>query len=36
VWVTTFADLGRIGQLAIAGRLTVGSSLNGAIVSNVM
>jgi hypothetical protein len=28
--------MGRIGQLAIAGKLTAGSSPNGAIVSSVM
>lgn len=33
---TAFAGKGRTGQLAIAGRLTVGSSLNGAMVSSVM
>jgi transposase len=33
---TAFAGKGRAGQLAIAGRLTVGSSLNGAMVSSVM
>ena len=33
---TTFAGAGRTGQLAIAGMLTVGSSLNGAMVSSVM
>ena len=33
---TAFAGMGRAGQLAIAGRLTVGSSLNGAMVSSVM
>ena len=36
VLVTTVTGLGRIGQLAIAGRLTAGSSLKGAIVSSVM
>ena len=37
-WVefTTFAGMGRVGQLAIAGKLTAGSSLNGAMVSSVM
>ena len=35
-WVTAIAGMGRAGQLAIAGRLTVGSSLNGAMVSSVM
>ncbi|MVT71444.1 hypothetical protein GPL21_41420, partial [Bradyrhizobium pachyrhizi] len=30
---TAFAGKSRAGQLAIAGRLTVGSSLNGAMVS---
>jgi protein gp37 len=35
-WGTAFAGKGRAGQLAIAGRLTVGSSLNGAMVSSVM
>ena len=35
-WVTAFAGKGRAGQLAIAGRLTMGSSLNGAMVSRVM
>jgi hypothetical protein len=35
-WVTAFAGESRIGQLAIAGRLTAGSSLNGAMVSSVM
>lgn len=34
--VTAFTGEGRAGQLAIAGRLTVGSSLNGAMVSSVM
>src|SRR3954451_15524173 len=34
--VTAFTGRSRAGQLAIAGRLTVGSSLNGAIVSSVM
>ena len=34
--VTAFAGKSRAGQLAIAGRLTVGSSLNGAMVSSVM
>ena len=34
--VTAFTGQGRAGQLAIAGRLTVGSSLNGAMVSSVM
>jgi hypothetical protein len=34
--VTAFAGESRAGQLAIAGRLTVGSSLNGAMVSSVM
>ena len=34
--VTAFTGMGRIGQLAIAGRLTVGSPLNGAMVSSVM
>ena len=33
---TAFAGVSRAGQLAIAGRLTVGSSLNGAMVSSVM
>jgi hypothetical protein len=32
-WLTAFADIGRAGQLAIVGRLTAGSSLNGAMVS---
>ena len=32
----TFTGVGRAGQLAIAGRLTAGSSLNGAMVSRVM
>jgi len=31
-----FAGMGRISQLAIAGKLTAGSSPNGAIVSSVM
>src|SRR3954469_1863550 len=31
-----FTGVGRIGQLAIAGRLTAGSSLSGAMVSSVM
>ena len=35
-WLTAFADIGRAGQLAIVGRLTAGSSLNGAMVSRVM
>ena len=35
-WGTAFAGKSRAGQLAIAGRLTVGSSLNGAMVSSVM
>lgn len=35
-WDTAFAGKSRTGQLAIAGRLTVGSSLSGAIVSSVM
>jgi hypothetical protein len=35
-WLTAIAGMGRIGQLAIAGRLTAGSSLNGAIVSSDM
>jgi hypothetical protein len=35
-WVTAFTGIGRAGQLAIAGRLTVGSSLNGAMVARVM
>jgi hypothetical protein len=35
-WVTAFTGVGRAGQLAIAGRLTAGSSLNGAMVSRVM
>jgi hypothetical protein len=34
--VTAFTGIGRAGQLAIAGRLTAGSSLNGAMVSRVM
>ena len=34
--ITTFAGIGRIGQLAIAGKLTAGSSPIGAIVSSVM
>jgi hypothetical protein len=34
--VTAFTGKGRADQLAIAGRLTVGSSLNGAMVSSVM
>lgn len=34
--VTAFAGESRAGQLAIAVRLTLGSSLNGAIVSSVM
>ena len=34
--VTAFAGRSRAGQLASAGRLTVGSSLNGAMVSSVM
>lgn len=33
---TAFAGLGRAGQLAIAGRLTAGSSLKGAMVSRDM
>src|ERR1700730_6319409 len=35
-WATAVTGIGRAGQLAIAGRLTVGSSLNGAMVSSVM
>jgi hypothetical protein len=35
-WITAFAGESRAGQLAIAVRLTLGSSLNGAIVSRVM
>src|SRR5437899_10504052 len=35
-WETAFTGKSRAGQLAIAGRLTVGSSLNGAMVSSVM
>jgi|SRR5665213_951590 len=35
-WDTAFAGKSRADQLAIAGRLTVGSSLNGAMVSSVM
>lgn len=35
-WGTAFAGRSRVGQLAIAGRLTVGLSLNGAMVSSVM
>ena len=35
-WGTAFAGQSRAGQLAIAGRLTVGSSLIGAMVSSVM
>ncbi len=35
-WGTAFAGQSRVGQLAIAGRLTVVSSLNGAMVSSVM
>jgi transposase len=35
-WGTAFAGKSRAGQLAIAGRLTLGSSLNGAMVSSVM
>jgi hypothetical protein len=31
-----YTGVGRIGQLAIAGRLTAGSSLSGAMVSSVM
>ena len=34
--VTMSAGMGRAGQLASAGRLTRGSSLNGAMVSSVM
>ena len=34
--VTTFAGIGRIGQLAIAEKLTAGQSPNGAIASSVM
>ena len=34
--VTTFAGKGRIGQLAIAGKLTARSSPIGAIVSSVI
>ena len=34
--VTAIAGVGRTGQLARAGRLTMGSSLNGAMVSSVM
>ena len=34
--VTLSADGNRAGQLAIVGRLTAGSSLNGAMVSRVM
>jgi hypothetical protein len=33
---TTTASLSRTGQAAIAGRLTAGSSLKGAMVSSVM
>ena len=29
MWVTTFTGVSRVCQLAIAGRLTVGSSLKG-------
>ena len=35
-WGTAFSGESRAGQLAIAGRLTVGLSLNGAMVSSVM
>ena len=35
-WGTAFAGQSRAGQLAIAGRLTVGSSLIVAMVSSVM
>jgi hypothetical protein len=35
-WVAAFTGIGRSGQLAIAGRLTAGSSLKGAMVSRVM
>jgi hypothetical protein len=35
-WDTAFAGHGRADKLAIAGRLTVGSSLNGAMVSGVI
>ena len=34
--VTAMTGMGRTGQPAIAGRLTAGSSLKGAIVSRVM
>ena len=34
--VTTIAGMSRAGQLAIAGRLTVGSSPKGAMVSSVI
>jgi hypothetical protein len=36
VWATTFTARSRAGQLAIAARLTVASSLKGAMVSSVM
>jgi hypothetical protein len=35
-WDAAFAGKGRVGQLAIAGKLTAGSSLKGAVVSSVM
>jgi hypothetical protein len=35
-WGVAFAGKSRAGQLGIAGRLTAGSSLYGAIVSSVM
>ena len=35
VWVTAVAAVDRLGRLAIVGRLMVGSSLNGAMVSSV-
>lgn len=35
-WDTAFAGKSRTGQPAIAGKLTAGSSLNGAMVSSIM
>jgi hypothetical protein len=35
VWLTEIAGMGRTGQLAIAARLTAGSSRIGAMVSSV-
>jgi hypothetical protein len=34
--IAAFAGTGRVGQAATAGNPTIGSSLNGAIVSSVM